>query len=76
LLDRTQDTGFHSSAVGGRGKEVTEEKFYLEYKEVLPGLKWAVKFLVKKDGDKHAKLELTDIRSVGPFDASVFAKPN
>jgi hypothetical protein len=58
-----------------KGQEMHEEKIFLEYKEVLPGVKSAVKTLIKKDGEKHAQLELTEIESVPPHDASVFAKP-
>ena len=56
------------------GKEVNQEIFYSEYKEI-EGAKIATKFLIKRDGEKFVESELHDIQAVGKLDDSVFGKP-
>jgi hypothetical protein len=71
MLLKSQYRYFHADS----GQEVDEEKFIQEYKEVVPGLKTAVKMTIKKDGVKSVELELTEFQAVEPHDASIFAKP-
>jgi hypothetical protein len=56
------------------GKEVNQEIFYSEYKEI-DGAKVATKFLIKHDGKKFVEAESHDIQAAGKLDDSVFGKP-
>ena len=56
------------------GKEVNEEIFYKEYKEIQ-GVKAATKVDIKRDGEKYVESEDQDIEPVGKLDDSVFGKP-
>ncbi|HUG90074.1 MAG TPA: hypothetical protein VML55_04520 [Planctomycetaceae bacterium] len=56
------------------GKEVTEEAFLREYREV-DGVKLATKLVVNRDGQKFVETDLSDTRFPEKLDASVFAKP-
>jgi hypothetical protein len=57
-------------------KEVTQEKFFLEYKDVADGFKAPSKLEIHNDGKKAAELEVTETTLLEtPLDASVFAKP-
>jgi hypothetical protein len=55
--------------------EVNQEKFYSDYKEMLPGIKMAAKQVTNNDGKKYMEVEMTEARSVDRFDDSIFAKP-
>jgi hypothetical protein len=56
------------------GKEVTEETFYSEYKEVQ-GTKQPMKFLVHRDGKVYLEADATEYTLTDKLDDSVFAKP-
>ena len=56
------------------GKEVTEETFFEDYKEVQ-GVKQATKLTVKRDGKLYLEGEMSDYQYSETLDASVFAKP-
>jgi hypothetical protein len=56
------------------GKEVTEETFFSDYKEVQE-TKQAMKVVVKRDGQLYLEMEVTDCQLAEHFDDSVFAKP-
>jgi hypothetical protein len=56
-------------------QEVNQEKFYSEFKELVPGATMASHFLIKNDGNKFMEMDITELRSVDRHDASVFAKP-
>jgi len=56
------------------GQEVTQEKIYLEYKDV-DGAKTPSKLLVHQDGKKFLEMEISDIKVVDRLDDSIFAKP-
>jgi hypothetical protein len=56
------------------GKEVTQETFLSEYKEV-DGVKAAHKVIMTRDGEKFIESETTEIHLVGKLDNSEFAKP-
>jgi hypothetical protein len=56
------------------GKEVTDETFYADYKDVQ-GVKQAMKVTVKRDGKLYVEGEVTEYQLGESLDASVFAKP-
>ena len=56
------------------GKEVNQEIFLSEYKEI-EGVKFATKYLIKRDGEKFVESEVHDVQAVGKLDDSVFGKP-
>jgi hypothetical protein len=56
-------------------EEVAQEKFYSDYKELVPGLKTASKQTIHVEGMKFMELELTDIQPVEHHDDSIFARP-
>jgi hypothetical protein len=56
-------------------QEVTQEKYFSDFKELIPGMKSASKIAIKNDGNPFLEIELTEMRSVERHDASVFAKP-
>jgi hypothetical protein len=57
-------------------KEVSQEKFFLEYKEIAGGLKFPSKIEIHNDGKKAAEIEVTETTILDtPLEASVFAKP-
>jgi hypothetical protein len=56
-------------------EEVTQEKLFGGYKELVPGFKSATNFTVKNDGKLFMELEITEIRPVDRHDDSTFAKP-
>jgi hypothetical protein len=56
-------------------QEVTQEKFFHDYKELIPGMKSASRQVIKNDGSPFMELEMTEINAVGRFDASIYAKP-
>jgi hypothetical protein len=57
-------------------QEVTQEKFYLEYKDVN-GMKTPGKMVLNNDGKLFMNLEITEVTPMEePFEASVFAKPS
>jgi outer membrane lipoprotein-sorting protein len=58
----------------GSGKEVTQESFASEYKEVQ-GTQQAYKFVVKRSGKLHVEGEATKIELFEKLDASLFEKP-
>ncbi len=56
-------------------EEVTMEKFYSDYKELVPGLKTASKVVINVDGAKFMEMEMLEIRTVERHDDSIFARP-
>jgi hypothetical protein len=56
------------------GKEVTNETFYADYKDVQ-GVKQAMKVTVKRDGTLYVEGEVSEYQLGESLDASVFAKP-
>jgi hypothetical protein len=56
-----------------RGKEITVEFFYSDYKE-MEGIKHPTKLLIKFD-NKEAKMEVSEIKAKDKVDDSEFAKP-
>jgi hypothetical protein len=56
-------------------QEVNQEKFFSDYKELVPGVKAAGKHLILNDGKRFMEVEVTDITSVDRHDDSIFAKP-
>jgi hypothetical protein len=55
-------------------KEVTEETFYSNYKDVS-GVKVPMKVVVHHDGKKHLEMEMTEYRFLDKLDDSEFARP-
>jgi hypothetical protein len=55
--------------------EVSQEKLYSDYKELLPGIKMASKQIVNNDGKRFMDLEMTEVTSVERHDDSIFKKP-
>jgi hypothetical protein len=58
----------------GSGKEVTQESFFSDYKEVQ-GIQQAHKFVVKRAGKLFMEGEATKIELFDKLDASLFEKP-
>jgi hypothetical protein len=58
----------------GTGKEVTQEAFVSEYKEVQ-GTKQAYKFVIKQSGKLFMEGEASEIQLSEKLDASLFEKP-
>jgi hypothetical protein len=58
----------------GSGKELLEETFYTDYKEVQ-GTKQAMKFTVKREGKPFLEAEVSDHELAEKLDASTFDKP-
>jgi hypothetical protein len=56
------------------GKEVTEERFVSEHKEI-DGLMVPIKMVVHIDGKKQLEAEVTEVKFVDKIDDSEFAKP-
>jgi hypothetical protein len=57
-------------------KEVTQEKFFLEYKDLGDGFKVPSKLEIHNDGKKAADVEVTETTLLdNPLEDSVFAKP-
>jgi hypothetical protein len=56
-----------------RGKDITVEFFYSEFKE-MDGIKHPTKLLIKFD-DKEATMEVSEIKAMDKIDDSEFAKP-
>jgi hypothetical protein len=56
-------------------EEVTQEKSFGGYKELVPGFKSATKVSVKNDGQLFMELEITELRPVDRHDESTFAQP-
>jgi len=56
-------------------QEVTEEKLFGGYKELVPNLKIASKIAVKHDGKLFMELEITEIRPVDRHEDGTFAQP-
>ncbi len=56
------------------GKEMTEENFPSEYKDVQ-GTKQAMKFVVKRDGKLFLEGEASEVHLAEKIDDAVFAKP-
>jgi hypothetical protein len=55
-------------------KEVTEETFYRDYKDVS-GVKVPMKVLVHHDGKKYLEMAISEYRFLDKMDASEFARP-
>jgi hypothetical protein len=55
--------------------ECAQEKIFSEYKEFVPGLKLASKYIVNNDGKRFMEIEMTDITAVDRHDDSIFRKP-
>jgi hypothetical protein len=66
--------GAHRAFSQEQGKEVNQEIFFNEYKEI-EGAKIATKYLVKRDGEKFVEAEAHDIKACEKLDDSVFGKP-
>jgi hypothetical protein len=63
-------------AVEGISKmEVAQEKIFSEYKEIVPGVKVAMKQVVNNDGKHYMDVEMTEITAVDRHDDSIFRKP-
>jgi outer membrane lipoprotein-sorting protein len=58
----------------GSGKELLEETFYTDYKDVQ-GTKQAMKFSIKRDGKAFLEAEASDHELAEKIEASVFDKP-
>ncbi len=57
-------------------QEVTQEKLYLNYKDVGGGFKSPTRMIVNNDGKKFLDMEITETTPMeNTFDDSVFAKP-
>jgi hypothetical protein len=56
------------------GKEKTQETLYDNYKEV-GGVQRPMKLAVKRDGEKHVEMELSEFETKDALDDSLFAKP-
>jgi hypothetical protein len=56
-------------------QEVNQEKFYSDFKELIPGLKLATKQVINHDGKRFMEVTVTELRAVDQFDDKVFAKP-
>lgn len=58
----------------GTRKEVLEEMVFSNVKEV-DGIKMALKYSLKWDGQPHADAEMTEAKAADKFDEKLFAKP-
>jgi hypothetical protein len=56
------------------GKEVNEETYLSEFKDV-EGVKIPHKMLMTRDGEKYVESETNEIQAAGKLDDSVFSKP-
>jgi hypothetical protein len=56
-------------------EEVTQEKLFGGYKELVPGFKSATKFTVKNNGQVFMEMEITELRPVDRHDGDAFAPP-
>lgn len=56
------------------GKEVTQEMFYRDYKEI-EGAKVPMKIEIKRDGKRFVEAENLDVKPAGKLEAKVFEKP-
>ena len=56
------------------GKEVTQETFYSEYREV-DGMQVPKKIAIKRDGSKFVEAEINDLMNFEKLDDSTFGKP-
>jgi len=55
-------------------KEVNEERIFLEYQE-KDGMMEAKKAIVNRDGQKHAEMEIVEIKYLDEIDDTQFSKP-
>jgi plasmid stability protein len=56
--------------------DVLEEKFYTEFKELVPGVKMPSKIAINYDGTRFMEFEITEMTPVERHDDSVFARPD
>jgi hypothetical protein len=56
------------------GMEVNQETFLSDYQD-FDGIKWAVKFVIKRDGKPFLEGEITEFKHAEKLDDGVFAKP-
>ena len=57
-------------------QEVLQEKLYSDFKDIIPGLKSAMKVSVSNDGKRFMELEITETKLVDRHEDSVFARPD
>ena len=57
-----------------KGKEVKQEAFHSEYKEVA-GVQFPMKIVLKRDGKLFVEAENFDVKPVEKLDNKVFGKP-
>jgi hypothetical protein len=60
---------------GGADKEVTQETYYSNYKEI-DGVQQAMKIRIDRDGKRFVEAEWSEVRLAERLDDSVFARPD